>query len=136
MVWIGISKKKPGASLVAQLVKNPPAIRETWVWSLGWEDCLEEVEQPTLVFLPWESPWTEEPGGLQSMGLQRVGHDWVTKHAHTHTEEIWMANKHLRRYPASLTTRKMWVETPVKYYFPSINYQKEVRNTTCWQEYG
>ena len=54
---------------------------ETWVWSLGWEDRLEEEMQPTPVFLPVESPWTEEPGRLQSMGLQWVGHDWVTKHS-------------------------------------------------------
>ena len=63
-------------SLVAQTVKNPPAMRETWVWSLGWEDPLEEA---TPVSLPWESPWIEEPGGLQSMGSQRVRHNWATE---------------------------------------------------------
>ena len=70
------------ASLVAQMVKNPPAMLETWVWSLGWEDPLEEsmARRPTPVFLPGESPWTEEPGGLQSTGSQRVGHNWATKH--------------------------------------------------------
>ena len=52
---------------------------ETWVWSLGWEDPLEEGK--AVHFLPGESPWTEEPGGFQSMGLQRVGHDWATKHS-------------------------------------------------------
>jgi len=57
------------------MVKNPPAMWETWVRSLGWEDPLEEAWQPTLVSLPGESPWTEEPGRLQSMGSQRVGHD-------------------------------------------------------------
>ena len=51
------------ASLVAQMVKNLPAVRETWVRSLGWEDPLERAWEPTLVFLPGESPWTEEPGG-------------------------------------------------------------------------
>ena len=57
------------ASLVAQTVKNPPAMQETWVRSLGWEDPLEEGMTPhTLVFLPGESPGTEEPGRLQSMG--------------------------------------------------------------------
>ena len=45
-------------------------MRETWVRSLGWEDALEEGMQPTLVLLSRESPWTEEPGGLQTMGLQ------------------------------------------------------------------
>ena len=52
------------ASLVAQRVKRLPAVRKTWVQSLGWEDPLEEGWQPTPVFLPGESPWTEEPGGL------------------------------------------------------------------------
>ena len=63
------------ASLVARMVKNPPAMREAWVQSLGAEDPLEEGMVPSPVFLPGKSPWTEEPGGLQSMGSQRVGHD-------------------------------------------------------------
>ena len=57
------------------MVKNLPAMQETWVRSLGWEDPLEEGWQPTPVFLPEESPWTEDPGGLLSMGSQRAGHD-------------------------------------------------------------
>ena len=68
--------------LVAQTVKNPPAMWETWVRSLGQEDPWKRARQPTPVFLPGESPWTEEPGGLQSMGSQGVGHDWGTKHKH------------------------------------------------------
>ena len=60
---------------MAHSVKNLPAMQETCVQSLGWEDPLEEGMQPTPVFLPGESPWTEEPGGLQSMGSQRVKHD-------------------------------------------------------------
>ena len=59
-------------SAVAQMVKNLPEVRETWVRSLGWEDLL--AWQPTPAFMPGEPPWTEEPGGLQSMGSQRVGH--------------------------------------------------------------
>ena len=58
--------------LSGSVVKNLPAMlemQETQVRSLGWEDPLEEVWQPTPVFLPGESPWTEEPGGLQSMVL-------------------------------------------------------------------
>ena len=66
------------APLLARTVKNPPEMWETWVWSLGGEDPWRRAWQPTPVFLPAESPWTEEPGGLQSMGSQRVGHDWVT----------------------------------------------------------
>ena len=49
------------AYLVAQFIKNLPAMRETWVQSLSWEDPLEEYWQPTRVFLPSEAPWTEEP---------------------------------------------------------------------------
>ena len=63
------------ASLVAQTVRNPPAMRETWAQSLGWEDPWRRKWQPTPVFLVAESPWTEEPGGLQSMGSQGVGYD-------------------------------------------------------------
>ena len=66
------------ASLVAQMVKNLPAMQETWVWSLGQEDSWRKAWLPTLVFLPGESPWTEEPGGLQSLGSQRVIVDWMT----------------------------------------------------------
>ena len=58
------------ASLVAQLVKNPPAMWETCVQSLGCEDPWRRAWQCTPVFLPGESPWTEEPGGLQSTGSQ------------------------------------------------------------------
>ena len=54
---------------VAQLVKNPPAMRETWVQSLGWEDPLEEGMATHSNILAWRIPWTEQPGGLQSMGL-------------------------------------------------------------------
>ena len=66
------------ASLVAQTVKNPPAMWETWVWSLGWEDGLEKGTYIYSSVLVWKLPWTEEPGRLQSIGLQKVGHDWVT----------------------------------------------------------
>ena len=56
-------------------VKNLPAMREIWVRSLGWEDSLEEGMATHSGILAWRISWTEEPGGLQSMGLQRVGHD-------------------------------------------------------------
>ena len=64
-------------SLVAQTAKSLPAMQETQAWSPGREDPLENRMQPTPVFLPGASPWTEEPGGLHSMGSQRVGHNWV-----------------------------------------------------------
>ena len=58
------------ASLVAQTVKNPPAMQETWVRSLDWEDPLEKRMATYSDILAWRIPCTEEPGGLQSMGLQ------------------------------------------------------------------
>ena len=64
-----------GASLIAQLVKNPPAMQETLVRFLGWEDLLEKEMATHSSTLAWRIPWAEEPGGLQSMGSQRVGHD-------------------------------------------------------------
>ena len=63
------------ASLVAQLVKNPPKMWETWVRSLGWEDPLEKRMATHFSILTWRIPWTEEPGRLQSVGSQRVGHN-------------------------------------------------------------
>ena len=64
-----------GASLVALSVKNLPAVQETWVQSLGWEDPLEKEMATHSSVLAWRIPRTEEPGGLQSMGSQRVRHD-------------------------------------------------------------
>ena len=69
------------ASLVAQLVKNPPAMTETWVQSLGWEASLEKEMATHSSILAWKISWTEEPGGLQSMGSQRVGLERLT-HEH------------------------------------------------------
>ena len=63
------------ASLVAQMLKNLPAMHETWVRSLGWEDPLEEGMATHSSILAWRIRWTEEPGGLQSMGSQRVRQD-------------------------------------------------------------
>ena len=60
---------------VAQMVKNPPEVQETRVRSLGREDPLEKGMATHSSILVWEIPWTEEPGGLQSTGSQRVGHD-------------------------------------------------------------
>ena len=62
------------ASLMAQMVKNPPTMQETRVQSLGWEDTLEKGMVTHSSILAWRIPWTEEPGGLQFMGLQIVRH--------------------------------------------------------------
>ena len=77
--WINNHYHTQQASLVAQMVKNLPARQETWVWSLGWEDPLEEGMATHSSILAYRIPWTEEPGGLQAMGLQRVRQDWATK---------------------------------------------------------
>ena len=66
------------ASLVAQRVKHLPAVLETWIRSLGWEDPLEKEMATHSSILAWRIPWTEEPGRLQSIVLQRVRHDWAT----------------------------------------------------------
>ena len=63
------------ASLVAQTVKSLPVMQDTQVRSLGWEDALEKGVATHSSVLAWKTPWTEEPGGLQSMGSQRVRHD-------------------------------------------------------------
>ena len=65
-------------SLVAQTVKCLPAMRETWVWSLGREDLQKKEMATHASTLAWKIPWREEPGRPQSKGLQRVEHDWGT----------------------------------------------------------
>ena len=73
------------ASMEAQTVKNLPTMQKMWVRSLGWEDPLEK-ETATHSSIPaWGSPWTEEPGGLQSMGSQRVGHERISN---THVQVL------------------------------------------------
>ena len=68
-----------GASLIAQLVKNLPAVQETQVQFLGGQDPLEKEMATHSSILAWKIPWTEEPGELQSMGVARVRHDLATK---------------------------------------------------------
>ena len=68
---------------MTQMVKNVPAIGETRVWSLGWEDPLEKGMAAAAAatqssILTWRSPWSEEPDRLQSTGLKRVKHDWLS----------------------------------------------------------
>ena len=71
----------PGGSVV----KNPPPMQETWVQSLGQEDPLEKEMATHSSILAWEISWTEEPGGLQSMGLQKSQTQvWQNTHTHTH----------------------------------------------------
>ncbi|MCC4897081.1 hypothetical protein LMG04_24350, partial [Salmonella enterica subsp. enterica serovar Typhimurium] len=71
------------AFLLTQMINNPLAKQETWVQSLGWEVPLEEDMATHSSILTWRIPWTEELGGPQPMGSQRVRHDWMTKHSIT-----------------------------------------------------
>ena len=60
---------------MAQRLKHLPAMQETWVRPLGWEDPLEKEMATHSSILAWRTPWIEEPGGLQPTGSQRIGHD-------------------------------------------------------------
>ena len=75
------------ASLVAQMVKRLPAMQETQFWFLGWEDPLEKEMATHSSILAWRIPWTEEPGGLQSIASHRVSTTEVTQHAH---KGVWI----------------------------------------------
>ena len=72
---------------MAQMAKNPPVMRETWVRSLGWEDPLEKKMATCSSILAWKIPWTEEPGGPQSMNCKEL--DTTEMHTHTHTPYPW-----------------------------------------------
>ena len=71
---------------MAQMVKNLPVMQETWVWSLGQEDALEKGMATHSSIFAWRIPWTEEPGGLQSIGSQRVEHNWVINTLYDHIQ--------------------------------------------------
>ena len=98
-------------SLVAQTVKNSPAVQKTWVWSLDWKILWRRTWQHTPVFLPGESPWTEEPGGIQSIESQRVWHNtW---------DNIKQGNLHITGIPKGEERekgienifKKLWLKT-------------------------
>ena len=116
------------ASLLVQQVKNLPAVEETQemlVWSLGQEDPLEKEMASHISILAWKTPWTEEPGGLQSTGLQRVRHDWVTKH-NTYIKCLEMTNLDsvLKSRDITLPTKVQIVKALV---FPVFMYRCESR---------
>ena len=81
--WIRGGQRILRASLEVQMVKNLPAMQETRVWSLAWEDPLEKGMATHSSILAWRIPWTEKPGGLQTIGSQRVRHEWAAEHTHT-----------------------------------------------------
>ena len=107
---IGYALQYPWASLVAQVVKNPPAIQETWIQSLGWEDPLEEVMATHSLILAWRIPRTEEPGRLQFMGSQKVRHDWATKHnTEIYFWEFWGLNLLFLTRDPKMNSQEQWL---------------------------
>ena len=90
--WLGRWNWHIYTSLVAQRVKRLPAMQQTWVQSLGWKDPLEKEMETHSSILAWRIPWTEKPGRLQSMGSQRVRHDWVTSLTHSHIKQVTSEN--------------------------------------------
>ena len=122
------------ASQVAQMVKNSSAMQKTWVWSLGWDDLLEKEMATHFSILAWRVPWTKEPGGLQSMGVQRIGHDWVTNSTQSaktrpgadcgSDHELFIAKFRVKLKKRGETTR------PFRYDLNQISYDYtvEVRN--------
>ena len=108
------------ASLVAQKVKNLPAIQETEVWSLGWENPLEKGMATHSGILAWRIPWTEEPGRLQSIQSQRVRHDWA---AFTFDPAInW--------HPNSLRSWGLWGKVSTSHINLHLSYEEM---TQIWQ---
>ena len=104
------SRGLPGGSEVKRL----PAMQETWVWSLGWEDPLEKEMVTHSIILAWRIPWTEKPGRLQSTGSQRVEHDWATSHTLTHSASQF--SFHLTVIVSCLRSFQDFVRFKKKYY--------------------
>ena len=110
---IGYPLQYSWASLVAQMVKNLPAVQETWVQSWVGKIPWKRAWHPTPVFLPGESPWTEEPGRLQSVGSQWVRHDLATKHSsalNPHIIVSWV-NGNVLVAPGTGIWLKEWLES-------------------------
>ena len=92
-VAFGCPSTPPWTSLVVQMVKRLPIMWETWVRSRGREDPLEKEMATHSSTLAWRIPWMEEPGGLKSMGSQRVRHYWATSlHFYTPFPFAWLTS--------------------------------------------
>ena len=95
-IWISFDRAHLWTSLVAQMIMNLPEVQETQIWVLSGEDPLEKGMATHSNILAWRIPWTEESGGLQSIGLQRVRHDWVTFTFFHFTHELPPSTPHWR----------------------------------------
>ena len=94
------------------MVKNLPAMRETWVWSLGRENSLEKRMATHFCILAWRTPWIEEPGGLQSKRSQRVRYNWATNTHTTHSENTRTASREWPPHTATRESLQEAVKTP------------------------
>ena len=124
--WLLLTWKIPNIhrTQVAQSIKTPPAIQEmqeTWVWSLGREDPLEKGMATHSSILAWRIPWTEHPGGLQSMGSQTVKHDWsdLAHMQFQHVVIIWCFLIY-RFTPTSFFVCSCWQIHPLFYRVPCM----------------
>jgi len=108
--------------LLAQRLKHLPAMQETWVPTLGQEDPLEKEMANQSSILAWKIPWTEEPGGLQSTGSQRVRHDWATS---PFTFCVYRHQKFWRESPTEITSTEITSEE-VLWYSAQVGMKREV----------
>ena len=128
-------------SLVAQMVKSLPTMQETWIWSLGQGDPLEKEMAAHSSILAWRSPTDRGACGLQSMGSQRVGHDWATKHS---TWLWWLGSKEstcqcrrlgLDPWVREIPWRRKWLPTPV--FLPGKSHgERNLVGYSPWQSVG
>ena len=114
-------------SLVAQRVKHLPAMQETWVRSLGQEGPLEKEMATHSNTFAWKIPWTEEPGRLQSMGLQRIGHDWAS------SLNNWMIWIQPRCLAIDKCIKNMWYMY-IKEYYLVIKENEILPFRTTWMD--
>ena len=100
--------------MVAQTVKNLPAMWETCVWSLGWEDLLEKGMATHSCIFASKIPWTEESGGLQYMGSRRVRHNWATNTSNKTTRgqvNMGRQSEYLFKEDIQIANKKTWKDT-------------------------
>ena len=119
------------ASLVARMVKKLPAMQETRVRSLDQEDPLEKEMATHSSTLAWETLWTEEPGGLQSIRLQRLGHDWSTN-----TTLFQLILLHLALYlvcPPPTTLYTLWRQRLCLIFSFILSSTSNIKNV-CWMK--
>ena len=137
MRWKRTGLEELWASLVAQLARNTPAMRETWVRSLGWEDALKEGMVTHSSVPAWRIPWTEEFGGLQPTGSQRIGLDWVTKHTATPQKRhssILLTERHSRHLSVIQTVYLLIICPAPKRLRWLLKKRMQYKSTKWWED--